>query len=469
MPPSPEDPLKATSAFLRFESENNLYSLRTVSGKYYWSVLRHEVIRVIFGIGRRQKPRKFKKTKLLPKIARFGRMLLRWGCIFLFPPAKYRYVMYTNSRTRNDEGEQYDLYQDHIWERIREQCLWIESHDNKGAFPYKYGRPLLYPILILHPLLTDALVNRLVKEDFRELRSLLRQHYPEYNISLTFLRRYYLWYRLDYLFYSFLFKRLPRLKGIFFIRNNTQTGLIEAARKHGITIVEAQHGIPYKNAIPSPHFPTVYPEGAIPKLDYLLSFSSYAQKCNEYPTFNTLTLGNDILARKKDIPTEVRNRFRTLMVVPQLSDSALLEELSITFAEENPEWALIFKVKPSNFDQLEHCQKRFAEQENIRVVGGERDMMTLLDEVHAVLLTHSTTFYEAMHRQVKCLVYQRSNYMMFKDNFDLPNVYLVDNVKEVEVALQQPLVDAPELHGLFYQPFDPAALEQVLREIDEKK
>ncbi|MEM6299784.1 MAG: hypothetical protein AAF740_13935, partial [Bacteroidota bacterium] len=343
------DPIQATSNFLKFEKEKELYSLRTAKGNYYWPVLRYEVIRVLFEIGRIRGARKFKKEQRWQKIFRFSKMMFHWGRIFLFPSSKYRYILYANSRTRNEEGAQYDLYQNHILESLGDECLLIESHDNKGAFPYKQGAPLLYPILILRPLLTDFWVNRLVKEEFTELRELLKEYYPEHNFDLTFLRRFYLWYRLDLLFYRGLFSRLPNARAVFFIRNNTQNGLVEAASERNILTLESIHGIMHKYVTPSPHIvegitldhPAIFP------LDYMLAFSDYVGRYNEQPTRQTVVIGNDILAKKKNIPVAQRNQFRTLLVVPQLADGEILMELSLKVAVQNPDWQIIFKVKPS--------------------------------------------------------------------------------------------------------------------------
>ncbi|MEM6299972.1 MAG: hypothetical protein AAF740_14885, partial [Bacteroidota bacterium] len=205
---------------------------------------------------------------------------------------------------------------------------------------------------------------------------------------------------------------------------------------------------------------------AIFPLDYMLAFSDYVGRYNEQPTRQTVVIGNDILAKKKNIPLAQRNQFRTLLVVPQLADGEMLMELSLKVAVQNPDWQIIFKVKPSNFDQINQAKDRFEGTQNIEVMAGERNMMDLLDEAHAVLLTHSTTFYEALHRNVKCLIYKRSNYMMFQDNFELPNVHSVDELTDIKTALEKPIIYNPEMDGLFYQPFDKEALEQVLSEIN---
>lgn len=455
------DRIEKTRRFLQLEVEHRLFDLQTQAGKPYWYVLRYAVLRYLFGT-MEQRVRSFKKQGMWAKSWRFLGIGLRWLKVFLFPPSSKRYLVYMNSRVRDAEGRQYDLHLNDLLHRIADTSFLIESHDSKNEHPYRYPEGLLYPVLIYQPLLTRRLVRWLVPETFDALRDFLSTYFPDKPIDLHFLRITYLIPQLDYQFYRLLLRRL-RPKAVFFVQNNVQYGLLRAAHELNIRTLEVQHGISYKYVSPVSELP----EGVrIPAPNYLLCFSEYARQADRYPAGKKVVIGNSILSQKNEVSPQTRNRFRTLMVVPQLSDSAVLEGLSLAFAQKHPEWQLIFKVKPSNFDQIEHCQRRFASQDNIQVVAGERDMMALLDEVHAVLLTHSTTFYEAMHRQVKCLIYKRSNYLMFQDSFDLPNVYLIDTLEEVSTALRAPIRATPELDGLFYQSFDPEALEQVLEEIN---
>ncbi|MGF1532466.1 MAG: hypothetical protein ACFCUI_02085 [Bernardetiaceae bacterium] len=455
-----------TEAFLKAEREAGAFAWTTATGQPYWSWLRNDLIHLLLR-GGQAAPKTFKKDRPLQKALRLIRILTRWLSVLVTGPTeRYRYLVVANSRMQNDQGVQYDVFLDDTLQKIAHQSLIIENYDNKGALPYLYPDHLLYLPLVLRPLFRDAWINRWIKEDFAELQDWLRAYYPEQSIDLLYLKRIYFWNYLDYYTYRLLVRRL-KSKAIFFIKVGLPHGLLRAAREQSIPTLEVQHGMPYRYADPSAHWPQKLPEEQLPPIDYMLAFHRYLEKVNEYPHRKIVVIGNRILAKKKNISPQLRDQWQTLLVVHQVQTETSMEELVARFLVAHTGWQVIFKVKPDAFDDLERLRQHFKGESRIQLIAGERSMTDILDEVHAVLLTQSTAFYEALYRQVKCLVYRRSQYTMFRDHFDFPNVYLIDDIPDLTHALRQPTLALDEAQlAEFYQDFDAAALDQVLTEIN---
>jgi hypothetical protein len=189
---------------------------------------------------------------------------------------------------------------------------------------------------------------------------------------------------------------------------------------------------------------------------------------------------SDIWTKDKNIPAkciEVGFRFspskmivtgsnKNIVVISSNVQEKELEEIVIVLATAYKSLTFYYKLHPAQFAYFEKHTELFKNVPNVVVVGVEKNIKDLLDISNEFLAIYSTAMYEALQAGKIIHIYKRLNYKSFKSYFDLPQVFLFDDVYEFtnnrRIAMQARNNNEPPQ---FYKPFN----EKVFRESIERR
>lgn len=432
--------------FLSFEERNALFDVKDKNGVYVWDIVRFYVyIDLLWS----NNPSTAKKMPFPKRIIRLLKVLAFYFRS-LFVKGNYLFFLASRNKLGNTfvDKNAYNVLQNIAANEI----LAIESYEESFASTNGCKCKLLLPLLPFHSI-SRLVVNR--NFDFEPILSQIKTEFPDCQLDARYLNTLYQIFYVQRGIYRFLLRKW-KVKRVFLTQNEIQKALIAACKDLHIPIYEFQHGI-----VDQGHLAYSYPNTNLNNVylpDKIMSLSNFWFKDCIMPKCDIVPLGNDyFLPSRKE--NNIGERKGKILVV---SADVFGRELA-AFVQECAErdffknYTFYFKLHPNQFSEYDYYLNIFKDKGRIFVYRNEKDIPTLVSETEVMLTIQSTALYEGLQKGIVACILKRSSYMRQAHVFNLPNVFLIDNVSDFEKAVQtskslkeEALNDIPH----FFEPFN---------------
>ena len=444
--------MEKVNNFLEFEIKNNLFDLKDNLGLNPWDGVRYYVMMNVLHktnnsvvdyaqgfVGR-------KLTYTIKRMVKFAFYYIR--------NRKKELLFILCSRDKKN-----DLYYDKIADSVyeladRKSSFTIETTDNYIRSNYKYDRDIA-PII-------DNVVVRLshYKFDFSGVLSLLKQQFPDVNISSNQLNVYYNRFVGQYLFYRWLFRH-THIKKAWFVQNGIMKGLMAAANEEGLQLYEIQHGQISLNH-PAYSYPSeeLLPSSKVYHPDYLLTFGKFWSKNRSYPGVKDVVIGNPSYSETYNVPVNSGNK--KLLVISNQEEGPLLMERVKEVLEKDSEFYFYFKLHPNQFKEYESYRSQFEYTQRVEVVSNQMSINELLLRCEGIFLNDSTVELEALRLGRKVFVLTEQYYEVMDFVLEEEGVY---SCKDVDDFLRQYKLhknDVLSPRDDFFEAFNKTVVKQML-------
>ncbi len=426
--------------FHRMELKYNLFDLGKNEGIPYWDFLRGSLYRSL----NLQHPQ---NVKTINKEAynRLQRLFLILKSVIQL--RKNRIWFFTYSREEDTNGKKFD-------KTSKELILYCKP-SRRIVVDLKTAKPTVYPSInhfFLSRIKTRFTSRELPQSIYERISGAFEDTFhvkTDYN-HLNWLYKAYM---KDYKCYLWLFKHLKPQKII--ISLNLQKGQFLAAKKLKIPTYEMQHAGIMHNYIEYSYPPGIMPNSNIAFADnYIMLGKDWGMNQN-IPT-NRIVLGNNSFF--EFIPTKFNlSKIDVLFIgspgYVELSDLAL--KLKKKYFELN----VYYKLHPNEFLDKNLFQQKFYGT-NIKIITGEVSTLELLRQTSIVLILQSSVLFEAITENKRIAILRKRDYEIYKDFFNNPNIYMVDNEDDVVNVLNNKKTVITKSD--YYSRFDKKVADEIL-------
>ena len=361
---------------------------------------------------------------------------------------KNKLIVFQNSRRVFDVGSKKytDLYTDPlISSNFRRdfyllEDAWAGGHKKPALNTTKYADFISYSSyfigLLSLPFLTFETKSLIEKIEKRA--------YERFGVQLgikSYARKTLLKRNGAYFLYR-LFFYLSKPKGILYIALNTDPAMVEAANKQNIKTIELQHGVLGMSS-------EIYcktPLNSIPK--FFLSFGKCWDSNFKLPGCQNVNVGYSFIDEKRRLFSGC-SREKLVLVV---SDGSLrMCNFAIKLATNYPEYRVIFRLKPSEFNVWKTKYPILFDGKNNYILDVSFDehesVYSLLARSEYLVGTCSILIYEGLAMGCKTLVLRGPGYSYLRYLIDEKWVYLADE-NDIDLSLA-PNIEGRDINDLF--------------------
>jgi hypothetical protein len=435
----------SVSKFFEMEKKHSLFGLKTKEGFFAWDIFRFyifykytfpEMVTTIAPSGFT-----FKKIVkgLLIALTHLPSLINRKSNVIIFPYSRYL----------DTDSKLYDKVSQDTIDTLQNNAIIIEElkplSEYKNKIEYNYCS-------LFSKFYKSKPLNR---STFDFISKALISTYGEINCSYEELNQIYSEFQKEYCFYRFLFL-LKKPKIIFYVqRNQVRKGMIAAAKLYGIKTLEFQHGI-FGVDHPAYSYYKGVDNQSIYFSDYFLTMGSLWGANVNVPA-KVVVLGNNEFAIS-EINVEPDN---SLLFISSLIHRDEMVNLAIKTAKAAPMVKINYKLHPNEYVDFDKYVESFKQYENIQVLCGEQNLKILIKQSQLVVLIASTCLFEALNMGRKVAIYKKQNYETHQEQFNLNNVFLFDDVKDLLSITNQVTDPSPQV---FFEPFNKSVMDQILKE-----
>jgi hypothetical protein len=354
---------------------------------------------------------------------------------------KNKLIVFQNSRRVFDSGsEKYtDLYTDPLASSNLRKDLylledgWIDGHKVPTLNTTRYIDFITY-LSYLFGLLSLPFLTFNTKSLIEKVEKRAHERFGVQLDIISYAQKTLIKRNGTYFIYR-LFFSLAKPKGILYIGLNTDPAIVEAANKQNIRTIELQHGVlGMSNEI---YCKT--PLNAIPK--FFLSFGKCWNSNFKLPGCQNINVGYPFIDEKRRLFSG-STREKLVLVV---SDGSLrMCNYAIRLAKNYPEYRIIFRLKPSEFDMWKAKYPGLFDATLNRILdvssNNHEPVYSLLARSEYLVGTCSILIYEGLVMGCKTVVLRGPGYSYLR--------YLIDE-KWVSVADENniDLSLAPNIQG----------------------
>ncbi len=452
-----EDPVKEfnQNVFFDFEEKHDLFS-KHFGDLFYWDLIRFELFyHLLWSRNSNVKSEKsaVSKKQILNELKSFFNFVLFKKVDFLF---------FTASRNKISNNKIFDQNLADILDSITGSYYAFESFE-RDKTKWHYKNTLFNPIAIFRRIIKVFYMH---KQDYSELISLINNEFPSSAFTTEDIKRIILDFKIDYFYYSLLFK-IKRPKAVFITQNGIQKGLFTASKRHNIPIIEVQHGIIDDAHLAYSYSKKIdYKENQIYLPTYFFSFSEFWTKTLNFPVKEIIPMGNSYFYNSQVNNKKAEKDKKGLLVASSDVFGENLKNIILDFAGNNKTTPVYFKLHPNQFLEKQYYIDQFANFDNVNVYTNENSIYELLEISDAILVIQSTALYEAYHLKKKAFIYKKQTYQRHQHVFDLPNVYLVNNVNEITEVYDNKFVIDNLTQDLFFKNFDSVKFNQFINNLN---
>lgn len=439
--------------FFLMEKKHKLFEIRTPDGLPVWDIIRYMVSYYLaykdFNISINN-PSKSKLALLFEKFFYAIRSVFTFLLCFWKKTPNFQFGV---SKIKNANGQYYDPYYDSIKDITPGEFIFYESVINKNNYSKENRCFDILPLVkktaciipgyfsglneknaIVYDQITNALVDFFEVEliDEAEIKKMLNE------------------FRIEYWFYKW-FLKFKKVERVFVTQNGVQKALFKAAKELNIPTYEFQHGdivsstllYNYGNSEFNVNDNIIYPK-------VLFTFSDIWE-LDKYIPSKCIEIGSHHL-RFKSVKESTKKKGITIITSNEYNE--VLQDLAIEIADAFKNTKVFYKLHPSQFDNLLEQQKFFYNHENIEVVAINMNISDLLSVSDEFVVIYSTVMYEVLQAGKKIYILKLSNYRAFKNYFDLPNVYLFDDAKDLLLLRKDVIEESNNTIPVFFKPFN---------------
>jgi hypothetical protein len=429
--------------FFEMEESHHLFELKTKDGLPLWDIIRlHVYLKYHY-------PKVIKPASLRKVSDYWDHIigLIRSICYFIIKNGEN--LILPNSRYINSKRFLYDKSAMNVIEFFGKNSFILEWQEHTKKYAYSSANNY---ITILASFQRQKF--SLEQDHFNKIANALNESFGVNRLTYNEINDLLTTFRSDYSAYK-KFLKIKKTKRVFITQNGTQKALMKAAHDCGVKVYEFQHG-----QFEVDHLAYSYPDfisfrSNIIFPDYLLTFSEYWGSYFNVPAQKIVPIGNNYFSSvSKGVTTD-----GSILVISSMIHGQYLYPLAIELAEKYPEKEIKFKLHSNEYDQYPYYKDKFDMYQNISVLKNEKSIQELIALSELVILINSTVLYEALNQHKKVAIYRKENFEGQKSVFNFPNVFLFDQIDEIEKHLN---VNEETSGFMFFRPFDKKEFQSIL-------
>jgi hypothetical protein len=425
--------------FFAFEKKNNLFEKKH-KDLFFWDIIRYDVYYdIVWNVKNTSQVTAERSPATLVL-----KDLFRFFISFVF--TRYDYLFFTASRNRSEQGYFFDQnLEDYLRQYPNSVCYESFERDNKKR---QNKRTVFNPAGFFRKIF--ELFYK--KHDFTEVAALIKTEFKTSKIDSEQINILVTHFKIDYKFYSLIF-RLKRPKVVFITQNGIQKGLFAAAGRFNIPVIEVQHGIIDEGHLSYNYSREIdYNSSQVYLPSYFFTFSNFWAKDLYYPVKEIKVMGNTFFSSAL-IKVPDKNTEKGLLVASSDVFGNNLKDLVIDFSRHN-KIPVYFKLHPNQIFEKDYYIEQFKDFSNVKVYTNDKTIYELLKMSKAVLVIQSTAIYEALHSKKMGIILKRQTYRRHEHLFGQPNIYLIDNSKDLSKVLENNYVEAASPDFTFFDDFN---------------
>lgn len=431
--------------FLSFEVKNDLFHLKDSRGVYYWDIVRYHIFSSIqYSSDEVSHDSKRNSFSLLSRELRSAMLFFRslfWKGKYVFfissrnkePKSLKNFDQLANGTINNIPPNETILIESYVWPLA---SLDYASSSRKITTISKIVR------LFLH-------IN-LDEQEYVPLAQMIKNDFPDTKITAKDLSRIISTFYLEEKYYDIVLRRWqPSI--LFMTQNGIQKGLISAAQKNRIPVIEFQHGIIF-----SGHMAYTYPQVEILRdqiisPNYLCTLGVYWTSKINMPHTKIKVVGNDYFF--PSISNEQPESNKVLIDSNALTGPFMvkfLQEFQQKHRCEFEKFNFIYKLHSNQYFEYQKYFDLLKIYPNVYVTTNEKSVQEWLEDCSIFLSVNSTAIYEALQCGRKVCIYKLKGYEAVKDLSALPNVFLTEDPEDlIKVSFQKTLLFTEEFFTKF--------------------
>lgn len=410
-----EDP----DLFFEMEKKYDLFSLRTDGDIPLWDIFRSEVWNFVIY----KEDLKSKSAAPIGRVQNLITMFKRYLCLFkIF--SKKDYFFFGVSRFVDSKKMYYDPYLESIKPIIGDNFTFYETVLNKSAYRdtgiFNISSSLQK---ILEPAYRKRALRDLQSEPLEYIKNSITETYGYEVVSSEVLENIFYKFKIHYLLYRILFSA-GKFKAIFLNQNGFQKGLIYAAKKGKIPVIEFQHADVIE-------FNVVWHYGTQPKRPNDIIFSDYFLTYSDF-----WNLQNNIPAECIEIGTAIHNirefhvEDSSVAVISTKEHEEDLNSLTLELAALYPDMKYKYKLHPAQYDAIQEYVDLFSGHSNIEVVPVDKSISDLIADTQSFIVIYSSVIFELLQAKKHVYIYKRQNFWFFRRFFSVTNTIQFDSPEE---------------------------------------
>lgn len=439
-----EDP----DLFFKMELDYNLFNIRSNKDIPLWDIFRAEVWNyIIYKEDIKSKPRP--SVGAASKMFTFVKQVLSLLKILV----RKDYFFFGVSRFVDQEGRYYDPYLESIKPLISNRFLLYETVTGKPKYRENGIQDITFYLLkAFRSFYWNKYVSDIAVRDLNLIICALRETYGYEVVSRDTLLDIYFKFKVHYYFYKFLF-RFGRFKAIFLHQNGFQKGLIFAAQKLGLPVLEFQHAdviefnvVWHYGTEPNDRCDIIFP-------DLFLTYSNFWSESNNIP------------AQAVEIGTAIHNISGShvggdaVAIISTKEHEDELNVLTMSLAKLHPSISFQYKLHPAQYDSIHEYEELFSKYVNINVVPTQMNISDLVERTDHYIVIYSSVIFELLQSKKHVYLFERQNYWFFRKFFGLQGVTLFKSSSDFRLS-NSPNGGMQNLK--FYKPLQLDQLESIL-------
>jgi hypothetical protein len=403
--------------FLKFEDEFSLFNAK-ISGVLFWERIRYEVFSAItvkyaeVKIRRRKRVERKEEQKVVlfyRKFRNYLKVLLEFRLNPLLAKKHAILVLNTSKRKLKEDGKWWDIYTDHIINKMIYSSLSIER-----GFEFNFSIPaetrnLRYCTYI--DLMVDLKKNlklgsvKFTDEEVIYLRKMSQAIKSRFKLTIDLVElvnnNLALRKRIIPFYRKVLKKVQPQM--VFAVSSFGKETFIEACKEREIPVVEIQHcaisryhvGYSFEDYRTKVNFP-----------DYILSFGDYWNDAAFYPIESNkiYSIGFPELEIAKEKLSKIKKK-KQIVFISQPGGGIHLSRLAADLSKiESLEYKVVYKLHPNEEIIWKEIYPLLLNTEVEVVTDEQKDLYELLAESEIQIGISSTALFEGLYFDCKTLL-----------------------------------------------------------------
>ncbi|MGK4475903.1 capsular polysaccharide export protein, LipB/KpsS family [Aeromonas molluscorum] len=416
------------SSFHKMETEHNLFS-KMYKSEYIWDVVRFDVFHAL----QSDSPLFKSSGKLKIFIKKLISKSLQTICLVSLVLSRKKTLVCKTSRSKIQSGY-VDPFSAPITRSLKSNTYFeIELyHLASGCFNQRY----LFTYDINH-----SLPIVFLKEILTALQLTFPSLYRE-DVLIKAINNAYNKYIVEYSFYKKMYK-YSSIEKTFIVQNGIQKGLLHAAIKNNVQVVELQHGY-----VGYTHPAYSYPRSILPTYVYtpneFWAFSDFWHQEVYIPKTEFKILGCDFV----DIKSINGNAI--LFISRDNHHDILVDFLS--HISVNTEREIIYKLHPNQMGDFLRIKKSLSHLSNVDVILNEMSVNMCIEKSSDVVCIQSTVVFEALQSNRKVITIKRADHVHSALLEKTNNYYAIESAEEaVYIINNKKIIDD---HVVFFEPIN---------------
>lgn len=432
---------KVANDFLRFEVENNLFSV-IIKNHRFWEYLRYDIFNEIANkiLDFNLIDTAYNKQKAYHEYPKRFFLYLINRILNFKKKGKYDIILLNDSRTAIIEGKNVNIYTYPVANVLNDkyETLIVDQDFAVNKFYYPCE-------VIIEP--PSHFFNRIrstfVTFDYTEKSMLIEigknlKRKFDVDLDIYSMSKHIYAKKIGYrkkVFTNIFEKYRPAI--FVYTDDGSMQGIIEAAHEFGVTTIEFQHSLVSDQNIQYNYLSNTLRYSTIP--DYIFSFGDFWNDIFRLPA-KAVSVGFPYfdMMRQRHKSTNTTNRLKNIIICSVLISKDIMAKFAADLAELLPDYNIYYKLRPVEYERWEQrYPDEFKEKNNIIVIDNDR--IPLYEYFYSCgyqIGVNSTTLYEGLGFGLITFIIRTGWYGEMKPLFANDYVFLASNADDVAKKLK---------------------------------